>query len=139
MIYPADEKGVNIAAPDKRCIQKYTFFLFLHENAVLISSTICFCIVITKISIQTKNTLFAAMNNSKSQPLDKYSLVCLLQVKSYSLLSHLIIFVFKHVYDETVNKSIATDNRGYPHNIFLISLQKHMLWVLIRSASPRHF
>ena len=24
--------------------------------------------------------------------------------------------------------SIATDKRGYPHNIFLISLQKHMLW-----------
>ena len=29
---------------------------------------------------------------------------------------------------------IATDKRGYPHNIFLISPQKHMLWVLIRSA-----
>ena len=34
---------------------------------------------------------------------------------------------------------IATDKRGYPHNIFLISRQKHMLWVLIRSASPRRF
>ena len=31
--------------------------------------------------------------------------------------------------------SIATDKRGYPHNIFLISPRKHMLWVLIRSAS----
>ena len=28
--------------------------------------------------------------------------------------------------------------RGYPH-IFLISLQTHLLWVLIRSASVRHF
>ena len=46
--------------------------------------------------------------------------------------------------------SIATDKRGYPHNIFLISRRKHMLWVLIRSAllstkvlirstSPRRF
>ena len=35
--------------------------------------------------------------------------------------------------------SIATDKRGYPHNIFLISQRKHMLWVLIRSASPRRF
>ena len=34
---------------------------------------------------------------------------------------------------------IATDKSGYPHNIFLISRQKHMLWVLIRSASARHF
>ena len=29
---------------------------------------------------------------------------------------------------------IATDKRGYPYNIFLISPRKHMLWVLIRSA-----
>ena len=35
--------------------------------------------------------------------------------------------------------SIATDKKGYPHNIFLISQQKHILWVLIRSASLRHF
>ena len=34
---------------------------------------------------------------------------------------------------------IAIDKRGYPHNIFLISQWKHTLWVLIRSASPRHF
>ena len=27
--------------------------------------------------------------------------------------------------------SIAPDEREYPHNIFLISPQKHMLWVLI--------
>ena len=37
------------------------------------------------------------------------------------------------------NMCIATDKRGYPHIIFLISRQKHMLWVLIRSASPRRF
>ena len=35
--------------------------------------------------------------------------------------------------------NIATDKRGYQHNIFLISPRKHMLWVLIRSASLRHF
>ena len=35
--------------------------------------------------------------------------------------------------------SIATDKRGYPHKIFLISRRKHMLWVLIRSASMRRF
>ena len=33
------------------------------------------------------------------------------------------------------DRSIATDKRGNPHNIFLISQRKHMLWVLIRSAS----
>ena len=37
------------------------------------------------------------------------------------------------------NIHVATGKRGYPHNIFLISPRKHMLWVLIRSASPRHF
>ena len=30
---------------------------------------------------------------------------------------------------------IATDKRGYPHKFFLTSPQKHMLWVLNRSAS----
>ena len=35
--------------------------------------------------------------------------------------------------------SIATDKMGYPHNVFLISRQKHMLWVLIRSSLPRRF
>ena len=33
----------------------------------------------------------------------------------------------------------ATDKRGYPHSIFLISQWKHMLGVLIRSVSLRHF
>ena len=32
---------------------------------------------------------------------------------------------------------IVTDKRRYPHNIFLISRWIHMLWILIRSASPR--
>ena len=41
------------------------------------------------------------------------------------------------VYALKLNKKIkglyiATDKRGYPHNIFLISPRKHMLWVLIR-------
>ena len=35
--------------------------------------------------------------------------------------------------------SIATDKRGYPHNIFHISSRKHTLWVLIRSTSARCF
>ena len=35
--------------------------------------------------------------------------------------------------------TIDIDKRVYPHNLFLISQQKHMLWVLIRSASLRHF
>ena len=34
---------------------------------------------------------------------------------------------------------IGLDKGGYPVNIFLISPRKHMLWVLIRSASPRSF
>ena len=28
---------------------------------------------------------------------------------------------------------IATDKRGYPHNIFLISQRKHMLWALLEA------
>ena len=32
-----------------------------------------------------------------------------------------------------VSLFIAPDKKGYPHNIFLISPPKHMLWVLIRS------
>ena len=33
---------------------------------------------------------------------------------------------------------IGLDKGGYPVNIFLISPRKHMLWVLIRSASWRN-
>ena len=39
----------------------------------------------------------------------------------------------------TQTVTIATDKRGYPHNSFLISRRKHMLWVFIRSASARCF
>ena len=39
---------------------------------------------------------------------------------------------------ENVDRSIAPDMRGYEEKN-LISLQKHMLWVLIRSALVRHF
>ena len=42
-------------------------------------------------------------------------------------------------WQRSVHKFIATDKMGYPNNIFLISRQKHMLWVLIRSASARCF
>ena len=38
-----------------------------------------------------------------------------------------------------IKQFIATDKREYPHNIFLISQRKHMLWVLIRSTSLRRF
>ena len=34
---------------------------------------------------------------------------------------------------------IGLDKIGYQVNSFLISQQKHMLWVLIRSASARRF
>ena len=37
------------------------------------------------------------------------------------------------------NIYIAPDKRVYPHNIFLISPEKRMLLVLIRSASVRRF
>ena len=30
--------------------------------------------------------------------------------------------------------SIATDKRGYPHNIFLISRRKHMLWYSLEAT-----
>ena len=36
-------------------------------------------------------------------------------------------------------QAIGPDKGGYPVNIFLISARKHMLWVLIRSASVRRF
>ena len=35
--------------------------------------------------------------------------------------------------------NIGLDKSGYKVNIFLICLQKHMLWVYIRSASVRRF
>ena len=35
--------------------------------------------------------------------------------------------------------NMALDKRGYSGNIFLISPQKHMLWLLIRSTMMRHF
>ena len=66
-------------------------------------------------------------------------------------LSLLDTFKWKYVPDDRFSGSvpltskrfqpshIATDKRGFPHNIFLISPRKHMLWVLIRSASVRRF
>ena len=38
-----------------------------------------------------------------------------------------------------VSTLIGPDKNGYRVNIFLISPQKHMLWVLIRSASVSYF
>ena len=39
----------------------------------------------------------------------------------------------------SIFSDIGLDKGGYPVNIFLISPRKHMLWVLIRSASARRF
>ena len=36
-------------------------------------------------------------------------------------------------------RCIGPDKRGYPDNTFFTSPEKHMLWVLIRNASLRHF
>ena len=44
-----------------------------------------------------------------------------------------------NIHVQYVECLIATDKRGYPHNIFLISRRKHTLWVLIRSTSARDF
>ena len=46
------------------------------------------------------------------------------------------IFFLKIIY---INFLIGQDKSGYQVDIILISLQKHMLWVLIRSASARRF
>ena len=55
----------------------------------------------------------------------------------------IIIFVefINQLIDYLINyaRFIGWDKWGYPVNIFLISPYKHMLWVLIRSASPRRF
>ena len=44
--------------------------------------------------------------------------------------------------EEVVGLDLAPDKAHFStqnYDIFLISAQKHMLWVLIRSASVRHF
>ena len=46
------------------------------------------------------------------------------------------ILVFYSIYEE---QFIGLDKSGNQVNNFLISQQKHMLWVLIRSTSVRHF
>ena len=48
----------------------------------------------------------------------------------------LLIEIF---YFTSCHKNIGPDKRGYPHYTFLISPWRHTLWVLIRSASVRHF
>ena len=60
--------------------------------------------------------------------------------KSYSFISQISVYITDHHTVQLIASTIiATDKRGYPHNIFLTSPRKHMLWVLIRSASPRRF
>ena len=49
---------------------------------------------------------------------------------------YLMVFLLSLSYNDIY---IATDKRGYPHNTFFVSPRKHMLWVLIRSASARRF
>ena len=46
--------------------------------------------------------------------------------------------LFSHFLAHFKTNSIGLDKSGHPLNIF-ISPQKHMLWVLIRSASSRRF
>ena len=46
----------------------------------------------------------------------------------------LVVVGLQHVYC-----FIGLDKSGYQVNSFLISRRKHMLWVLIRSASARRF
>ena len=48
-------------------------------------------------------------------------------------------FDLNNVERDIIHQIIATDRRGYLHNIFLTSPRKYILWVLIGSASVRHF
>ena len=61
------------------------------------------------------------------------------KIVHYKMLLNIRQFKVGHKRCCTQTKCIATDKRGYPHNILFISLLKHMLWVLIGSASPRLF
>ena len=49
--------------------------------------------------------------------------------------------MYLHVPDQEtgLDSHMAPDKREYQLHIFLISTQKHMLWLLIRSASVRCF
>ena len=49
------------------------------------------------------------------------------------------IDLYKMLFQSKSIDIIATDKRGYPHNIFLVSSWKHMLWVFIRSGSASRF
>ena len=57
-----------------------------------------------------------------------------------SFLGHILFFFFFFFFFFFYCILIkGLDKSGYQVNIFLISAQKHMLWVLIRSASARRF
>ena len=48
-------------------------------------------------------------------------------------------YIENMVPDKAIPEGIGLDKSVYQVNSFLISRRKHMLWVLIRSASARHF
>ena len=71
--------------------------------------------------------------------------VACLQLTETSLAEWLVLLTAVHEIpgmsptEGRIQHIIAPDKTGYPHISFLISAQKDMLWVLIRSISVRHF
>ena len=60
--------------------------------------------------------------------------------KAKYIFGHSSQWICLHVQDyNLLMTQLQIGVRGYPEIFFLISPQKHMLWVLIRSASVRHF
>ena len=47
--------------------------------------------------------------------------------------------MWESVYLSNEKTVLAPDKTSFQKTIFLVSSRKHMLWVLIRSASVRHF
>ena len=59
-----------------------------------------------------------------------------IKVKIFVISQQNIRFGYSLEAPPRVSTTVALVERGYPHIIFLISARKHMLYVLIRSASP---
>ena len=59
--------------------------------------------------------------------------------KDQVMLSLIRVLVFASVLQDFVGSSIASYKRSIQKIKFLIFPGKHMLWILIRSASLRHF
>ena len=90
-------------------------------------------VVVGREKKKIKHILFGAMNNA--QILHKTNkIICASTSKNilnYVCDAHAIRYI--------IPCYIGLDKTGYQFNIFLIYPWKHMLWVLIRSASMRHF